>query len=58
MTYLEIIEWINESVSEIWRNLDEIAVEYYDDVTRRYEVRKGTYLISIVLEINNKELIK
>lgn len=58
MTYLEIIEWIEEHCTYIEMQVnDKCRIDYInDDGLNMVEVGKD--LISIVLEINNKELIK
>lgn len=57
MTYLEIIEWIQEKVIEF-----EQADGYFDvayiGLMGTVKTHSGKDLISIVLEINGKELIK
>ena len=58
MTYLEIIEWIENNECEVWQNLDKTIIDYYCKKIQEYMTVEGKDLISIVLEINNKELIK
>ena len=58
MTYLEIIEWIEEHVTYIEMLVnDKYRIDYIDDNGINM-VEVGKDLISIVLEINNEELIK
>ena len=58
MTYLEIIEWIENHVKSITKDTyrNHIALDYY--AWNGEKEWFGKDLISIVLEINNKELIK
>ena len=58
MTYLEIIEWIQFHADTFSEHMvDSYRLSYIDD--EGYMVYAiGKDLISIVLEINNKELIK
>ena len=58
MTYLEILQWIENHVIAIEGDCnDSIGIEYFDELGNTLE-SWGKDLISIVLEINNKELIK
>lgn len=58
MTYLEIIEWIEDHSCEVWGFANITNVEYYSEYQGERTVVTGKDLISIVLEINGKELIK
>ena len=57
MTYLEIIQWIEEHCCEVWSFACSINVEYYSKYHCERTTVTGKDLISIVLEINGKELI-
>lgn len=58
MTCLEIIEWIQGFVERITMQMNEqYEVSYFDDYGKD-PLWFGKDLISIVLEINNRELIK
>ena len=57
MTYLEIIEWIeNRVISICMPKSDVLVVDYH--FKGGISSKEGKDLISIVLEINDKELIK
>lgn len=58
MTYLEIIEWIEQHLSYFEMHEDTLfKMSYIDD--EGYTIYHfGKDLISIVLEINGKELVK
>lgn len=59
MTYLEIIEWIERYVTEIRLQMNELYLVTYLSEENGVEFELGGKdLISIVLEINNKQLIK
>lgn len=59
MTYLEIIEWIEMYVTEIRLQMNELYLVTYLSEENGVEFELGGKdLISIVLGINNKELIK
>lgn len=59
MTYLEIIEWIEKYVMEILLQLNDLYLVTYLSENEGIEFELcGKDLIGIVLEINNKELIK
>lgn len=60
MTYLEIIEWIEGNSCEVWSYNNAINLEYYpaDSDNGERTIVIGKDLISIVLGINNKEIIK
>ena len=57
MTYLEIIEWLNNNVRKLSHDGWNFTL-YYEDIEGYYSGRVGKDLISIVLKINGKELIK
>lgn len=58
MTYLEIIEWIEKHLVELFEQFHGEFKVYYLDTEGYQTETVGKDLVSIVLEINNKELIK
>lgn len=58
MTYLEILEWIESHSCEVWSFANIINIEYYSEYRGERTIAEGKDLISIVLEINGKELVK
>ena len=58
MTYLEIIEWIQENVNNLVMQVNgQCYLNYIDDMCWSKEIT-GKDIVSTVLEINGKELIK
>lgn len=58
MTYLEIIEWIESNAVNIEKLVTGMTKMDYTDAEGYLAYTFGKDLISIVLEINGKELVK
>ena len=56
MTYLEIIQWIEDNAISASHSMGWWKVQYLSEGF--IETHVGKELVSIVLEINDKELIK